>query len=226
MTNPTATSITTCADLETARGDGTSVVHSAREAVNNVPAADLRQFIEDTIVLWRNQRTTIASNQTHADGQLEREIAGMKLVIESTQEQVANLTRMNENREAIINSQRTAHENDIRIINDRFNSEAKTRGWCDEWENIIQDLNGDLSIELTSRTRSGKVQLEYTVTIIADIADAPNNVGSLADLAYNELNERLFFEGQHDVSELDEGTTIRWKLEDFSMNCRTVLEEG
>lgn len=54
---------------------------------------------------------------------------------------------------------RELHRGDIETIGERLISEANDRSWCGQYDEIVDELNRDLSVELPTREK------EYTVSV-------------------------------------------------------------
>lgn len=63
--------------------------------------------------------------------------------------------------------QRSEHEQDIALIGEVLLREAQDRGWCDEFDTVVADLNDRLHIALPIRVREFTVRWTetYTVTV-------------------------------------------------------------
>lgn len=58
----------------------------------------------------------------------------------------------------------------MEIIGDRLNQEAENRGWCDEFDSIIDEVNDDLpgGFQLPTREKEFEVTWTQTVTVTVD----------------------------------------------------------
>lgn len=69
-------------------------------------------------------------------------------------------------------SRRDNHEEDIRKIGESLIAEAEARGWCDDFDKWVADINHRLCIELPTRVREFTVTADYTVRICATVLAA------------------------------------------------------
>jgi len=58
-----------------------------------------------------------------------------------------------------------SHSNDIERIGTALLEEAERRGWCDDYDKFVEELNQYLSKELEVRTRDYDIEVEYNVTV-------------------------------------------------------------
>jgi hypothetical protein len=87
---------------------------------------------------------------------------------------------------------REAHADDIEKIGDALNTEAADRGWCNEYQRFVENLNRSLSVELALPTREIQVRTTYTVTIsetvqAQDYDDAVENGSDWESQISNQL---------------------------------------
>lgn len=77
-----------------------------------------------------------------------------------------------ENRAALI-AARELHESDIATIGETLLSEAESRNWCSEYDEVVSGLNRQLNVSLPLRTRSYSVtaMIEVRVTVEATDTD-------------------------------------------------------
>jgi len=94
-------------------------------------------------------------------------------------------------------TRRDNHEEDIRKIGESLIAEATARGWCDDFDKWVADINQRLQVELPTRVRQFTVTADYTVRIRACV------------LATNEDDAIELFREHHS---LEQG---RWDSSDF-----------
>lgn len=94
-------------------------------------------------------------------------------------------------------SRRDNHEEDIRKIGEALIAEAEARGWCDDFDKWVADINQRLQVELPTRVREFTVTADYTVRIRTTV------------LAANEDDAIELFREHHS---LEQG---RWDSSDF-----------
>lgn len=94
-------------------------------------------------------------------------------------------------------SRRDNHEEDIRKIGESLISEAQARGWCDDFDKWVADINQRLLVELPTRVRQFTVTADYTVRIRTNV------------LASSEDDAIELFREHHS---LEQG---RWDSSDF-----------
>lgn len=87
-----------------------------------------------------------------------------------------------------------AHANDIERIGTALLAEAEQRGWCDDYDRFVEELNERLSKQLEVRTRDYDVEVEYNVTVRRTI-----NASSYED-ARDELKESV----ESDLDSIDD----------------------
>lgn len=103
---------------------------------------------------------------------------------------------------------RRRHESDIRTIGERLIEEAEERGWCSEYDEIIEDVNRSLVVELPHREREYVVQV--ATTVYATVAVTARNEAEAEDAldrleVLNQLAENLTYgDLDYEVVEVEE----------------------
>lgn len=64
-----------------------------------------------------------------------------------------------------LDAARQAHHDDIAAIGRALLREAEDRDWCDDYDQVIDDLNGQLSVALPERVRAWDVTFDLRVTV-------------------------------------------------------------
>jgi len=82
------------------------------------------------------------------------------------------------------------HIEDIKTIGERLIDEADQRGWCDEYDKMVDDLNTKLHLDLPLRNREYEVSVSFTVHMNVTVtAHTPEDAQSMAnDMIEYELN--------------------------------------
>lgn len=82
------------------------------------------------------------------------------------------------------------HTEDINTIGERLIHEADQRGWCEQYDEVIEDLNKTLHVDLPLRQREYEVSVSFTVHMNVTVtADSPEAAQSDAnDMIEYELN--------------------------------------
>lgn len=121
-------------------------------------------------------------------------------ISEQIQQLVSALNLEHDRYEAAVShgrSRRDNHEEDIRKIGESLISEAQARGWCDDFDKWVADINQRLLVELPTRVRQFTVTADYTVRIRTNV------------LASSEDDAIEMFREHHS---LEQG---RWDSSDF-----------
>lgn len=66
------------------------------------------------------------------------------------------------------------HERDIALIGEKLLEEADERGWCEQFDDVVEELNRKLIVELPTRERDYNVQV--TITVAARNEDAAEDL--------------------------------------------------
>jgi hypothetical protein len=56
------------------------------------------------------------------------------------------------------------HREDIAAIGSRLIDEATERGWCSQYDEVVDDLNRSLTVTLPDRMRTWRVDVEFRVS--------------------------------------------------------------
>jgi hypothetical protein len=59
---------------------------------------------------------------------------------------------------------RTQHYEDIAVIRDRLVAEAENRGWCSEFDDIIEEVNQKLHVEMERRESEYELVVSFSVS--------------------------------------------------------------
>lgn len=79
-------------------------------------------------------------------------------------ELVANLKDERTQTQETLRELRVKFDRSIEIISRRLNDEAQNRGWCDEFDRIIEDVNGDLPGPYYLERRKREFEVNWTET--------------------------------------------------------------
>jgi len=80
------------------------------------------------------------------------------------------------------NQEAARHRADIAIIGERLIFEADQRGWCEQYDKVIEDLNAKLHVELPARAREYEVSVSFLVHMNVTVtADSPEEAQSEAN---------------------------------------------
>ena len=71
---------------------------------------------------------------------------------------------------------RTRHQNDILVISHALLEEADDRGWCDEFDKFVKNVNKGLNIELTERIKEYRITKTYLVTVNTIVECTPAEI--------------------------------------------------
>ena len=82
------------------------------------------------------------------------------------------------------------HIEDINTIGDRLIFEADQRGWCEDYDKMVDDLNTKLHLDLPLRNRDYEVAVSFTVHMNVTVqAQGPEDAQSMAnDMIEYELS--------------------------------------
>lgn len=87
---------------------------------------------------------------------------------------------------------RRNHEADIATIGERLMDEAEHRGWCSEYDSIVDDLNRSLHVELPTRNKTWDVCWTVNVTVHQTIeARTANDAAEMANLDRYMIREAV-----------------------------------
>lgn len=103
------------------------------------------------------------------------------------------------------------HQADIKLIGDRLIGEANDRGWCSEYDGIVDELNSDLMVELPLRRQNYQVAVQYTVYIDVEAGDE-DDAREEASGIVNDIESRLDnMSGTNSACEVEE--SYNWVVE-------------
>ena len=82
------------------------------------------------------------------------------------------------------------HIEDIKTIGERLIAEADQRGWCEDYDVMVDDLNTKRNIDLPLRNHQYEVNVSFTVHMNVTVeAQSPEDAQSMAnDMVEYELN--------------------------------------
>jgi hypothetical protein len=75
------------------------------------------------------------------------------------------------------------HRADIARIGNKLMEEAEDRGWCSEYDDIVDDLNRNLSVELPTRSKDYTVTVRLNVEITVDAQSEEGARSAAHDIA-------------------------------------------
>lgn len=88
------------------------------------------------------------------------------------------------------------HEADIAAIGEALQEKANDRGWCDEYDDFVGDLNGSLHVALPVRTRTYDVEVTLTreetqtITVEVEARNAQEAVEQVNDMEEGDLFDK------------------------------------
>jgi hypothetical protein len=85
------------------------------------------------------------------------------------------------------------HRSDIAAIGQRLLDEADDRGWCDEYDTVVDELNKLLTVPLPTRERDFEVEIEVRVTVRVSAhgeQDAADKAGAVIRQIEREIDQR------------------------------------
>lgn len=101
----------------------------------------------------------------------ERKLAEAERKLAEADARIDNmLVRMSQHIDRAAAAER-AHRADIELISEKLTDEAENRGWCDEYDSFVRDVNSSLNIELTPRETEHEVSFTLTFVVRVDARD-------------------------------------------------------
>jgi hypothetical protein len=85
------------------------------------------------------------------------------------------------------------HRADVAVIGERLLEEAQERGWCSDYDTIVDQLNKQLSVELPVRELDHEVEADIRVTIRVKArgeSDAEDRAGEIIRLIERDIDAR------------------------------------
>ncbi len=84
------------------------------------------------------------------------------------------------------------HLSDIKNITARMYNEARERGWCGEFERIIEEVNEDLFVKIEAR----KLRVYYSATVVTTVRnyfdiDTPETNDEITEKFENDYNQYI-----------------------------------
>jgi hypothetical protein len=164
---------------------------------------------------------TIVELQERNDRQMERLNSytnnSYGTVIEEQQTQLVDQQRQLTDMAAQVNkaiaerdANRRKHEADITHIGEVMMQEADDRGWCNEYDTIVDRINRNLTVELPVRNKDYTVDIHYTVRfsvgvsardadaamddardLISSTIERLESSGYVADVSFDEIDYQL-----------------------------------
>jgi hypothetical protein len=119
----------------------------------------------------------------------DTDVDALRLAVSSLRTQVNEFRDSFESERRAHTATRNNFDRTMEIISNRLNNEAENRGWCDEFDRIIDDVNGDLPGPYYLEDRDKEFEVEwketYTVTVrrsaIVKAKDAESAVDEVRD---------------------------------------------
>jgi uncharacterized protein YdiU (UPF0061 family) len=108
--------------------------------------------------------------------------------IAKLQEQLTRTERAYNESLGHLRNARERHATDILTIGQKLIEEANDRDWCEEYDTIVEELNGDLHITLPVREREFTVEVSVVLTITVSAQDA-DSAESSARLIAGDVEE-------------------------------------
>lgn len=180
-------------------------VVTAIDTYNNIITGEFKskQKPDDTISLsfqiWSPANPVTAADVRTAEPEMD--IDAYKLAIEALNKQVADLTTERDRYQ----SNADAYSQDFYTVGEALMQEAERRGWCDEYDEFVESVQGNLSrLELPTRqqeyevtvTGTAVVSWSHTVTVTAKseddaismVEDCPSDYFDTDEAANDSLN--------------------------------------
>jgi hypothetical protein len=86
-----------------------------------------------------------------------------------------------------------SHRRDIQIIGQRLIDESDERGWCDEFDRIIEEVNTELLVELPTRMREFEVTVTLSVTASETVTVTARDQDAAHEMVSNDANSYINF---------------------------------
>lgn len=84
---------------------------------------------------------------------------------------------------------RERHRRDVNLIGDSLLSEAESRGWCEDFDNFVENLNDELYVTLPTRVRT--YTMRVTATIEMEVEVEASSIEHAVDKAKDDVNEEI-----------------------------------
>lgn len=97
-------------------------------------------------------------------------------------DRIDTLTGMVDRAQADLSRSRTQHATDVALIGEALMSEASARSWCSEYDEVVDALNGRLTISLPTRTQDYTVEVQVTLTLSVTATDEEDAVEEASSL--------------------------------------------
>lgn len=108
---------------------------------------------------------------------------------------------------------RQAHRSDVAMIGQALLKEAKDRGWCSEYDDVVTELNRSLSISLPERMRDYTVHVSLTITLTTIRARDEDSARQRAECIVRRL--------EREVDQMEGISTSDWE----HSSCYSVDED-
>lgn len=110
---------------------------------------------------------------------------------------------------------RRRHAEDVSTIGEALLSEAESRGWCSDFDEIVDGLNGRLSVELPTRTREYVVSVPVTFYVSVPVtARSEEDAQDEADDRWREWTADLSGRDLLDGASTDWSDRRSWSVEE------------
>jgi hypothetical protein len=127
--------------------------------------------------------------------QLREEAGGLRCTIAGLRSQLAAAEQ--------------AHHDDVAAIGSRLLAEAEDRGWCEEYDDVVDSLNARLRVELPLRVRAWEASFDLRVSVRIERArnedDARAQAATIADQIERAVYGMTAVTGS-DVEDIDDFT--------------------
>ena len=110
-------------------------------------------------------------------------IGRLEELVESLRADVEMARRQRDYWEVEATDRGARHRADVERIGERLLAEANDRGWCAEFDTIVDEINGDLYVELPVRERDFEVRVDVTLTISVSARNAEAAEEKAAEIA-------------------------------------------
>ena len=91
------------------------------------------------------------------------------------------------------------HRSDVAAIGDALLAEAENRGWCDEFDTFVTELNRRLHVYLPTREKDYQVTYEVTIRVGLVLTCIPDEIEREAQTYRDVLWSRWSHEDTYDI---------------------------
>jgi len=109
--------------------------------------------------------------------------------LDAVRRELGEITERLANSRNELSSARANHERDIELIGQTLLDEANSRGWCSEFDTIVDDLNASLNVELRRHER----EFDVTVTVTYGFSVTAVDADAASDIAANEYADYDYY---------------------------------